>query len=82
MAGAGADAAPAADSRPPRYSIVSPTYNEAENVPLLVSMVHEVCGAAKLDYEIVIVDDNSPDGTADVSAGFVCMYMRACVCMV
>jgi dolichol-phosphate mannosyltransferase len=53
-------------SRPQRYSIVAPTYNEAENVPLLVALVHEVCSAAGLDYEIVIVDDASPDGTADV----------------
>lgn len=43
-------------------SIVIPTYNEAENIPLLIDRISKL----NLDAEIVIVDDNSPDGTADV----------------
>jgi dolichol-phosphate mannosyltransferase len=52
---------------PGRYSIIAPTYNEAENVPLLVALVAEACSGADLDWELVVVDDGSPDGTADVS---------------
>ena len=44
-----------------KVTIVSPTFNEAENVPRLV---HDVDTAlAGIDYELVIADDNSPDGT-------------------
>ncbi len=45
-------------------SIVVPTFNEAENLPLLVARI-----AAALDdveYEIIIADDDSPDATAEV----------------
>ena len=40
--------------------IVIPTYNEAENLPLLVPAIFEHAPAA----HILVVDDNSPDGTA------------------
>ena len=48
-----------------KVSIVVPTYNERENVRPLCQGI----GAALdnlWDYEIIIVDDNSPDGTQDV----------------
>lgn len=44
-------------------TIVVPTYNEAENLPVLVPRVH----AAVPDAEILVVDDASADGTADVA---------------
>ncbi len=46
-----------------RISIVVPTYNEKENVDELMSRIDKVLNG--LDYEIVVVDDNSPDGTAE-----------------
>lgn len=51
-----------------RVSIVVPTYNEAKNVPLLVEEIFDVLSALPdLDAEIIIVDDNSPDGTGQVA---------------
>jgi dolichol-phosphate mannosyltransferase len=50
--------------RMPRTVVVIPTYNEAENVRRLVPMVLEQLP----DAEVLIVDDDSPDGTADVVA--------------
>ena len=44
-----------------KLSVVSPTYNEAENVELLVSELEK--HLAGLDYEILISDDDSPDLT-------------------
>ncbi|HAT03219.1 MAG TPA: dolichyl-phosphate beta-D-mannosyltransferase [Candidatus Magasanikbacteria bacterium] len=43
--------------------IVIPTYNEKENIEKLISKIFalEIC-----DLEILIVDDNSPDGTAHI----------------
>lgn len=47
-------------------SIVTPTYNEAGSVPLLA----ERLGAALAGrpFELIVVDDGSPDGTADIAA--------------
>ena len=43
--------------------VVIPTYNEALNLPILVPRLL----AVKPDAEILVVDDGSPDGTADVA---------------
>jgi dolichol-phosphate mannosyltransferase len=45
-------------------SIVVPTYNERQNLPRLVEAIRE---HLHRPYEIVVVDDASPDGTADLA---------------
>ena len=47
-------------------SVVVPTYNEAGSVPKLAERLHAALGGR--DWELVIVDDGSPDGTADIAA--------------
>ena len=42
--------------------IVTPTYNEAANISDLVSRIF---GLNVIELELLVVDDNSPDGTAD-----------------
>ncbi|MBI4307617.1 MAG: polyprenol monophosphomannose synthase [Chloroflexi bacterium] len=49
---------------PVKVSIVVPTYNERENIPLLCTGIREAL-AGSWDYEVLVVDDNSPDGTAE-----------------
>ena len=49
----------------PELSIIIPTYNERENLPLLVQKVGESLKGVK--YELIIVDDNSPDGTGKLA---------------
>ena len=44
-----------------KLTLVSPTYNEAENVPRLVREVDAVLSGT--DYELLIADDDSPDRT-------------------
>jgi dolichol-phosphate mannosyltransferase len=56
------DAAPAAV---PAVSVVVPTYQECENLDELVTRVSETLDQLELLYEIVVVDDNSRDGTVD-----------------
>lgn len=46
-----------------RVIVVIPTYNEAENLPLIVPQVLEQGG----DLEVLVVDDNSPDGTGKIA---------------
>jgi len=45
-------------------SVVLPTYNEREGVGELIDEVLGVCRSAGLEAEVVVVDDDSPDGTA------------------
>jgi dolichol-phosphate mannosyltransferase len=49
-----------------KTSIVLPTYKEKENIVELIHAIFQALAADSLDFEIVIVDDNSPDGTADM----------------
>src|SRR5271166_5605910 len=49
----------------PELSIVVPTFNERANVPILVERLARLLPSA--DWEILFVDDNSPDGTAAVA---------------
>mmetsp|Transcript_1695 Transcript_1695/g.2177 ORF Transcript_1695/g.2177 Transcript_1695/m.2177 type:complete len:294 (+) Transcript_1695:71-952(+) len=49
------------------YSIILPTYNERENLPIMTQLIHDTFTDAKLNYEIVVVDDNSPDKTLNVA---------------
>jgi dolichol-phosphate mannosyltransferase len=48
-----------------KISIVLPTYNESDNIGLVTRMITEVLHGK--DYEIMVVDDNSPDGTAEIA---------------
>jgi dolichol-phosphate mannosyltransferase len=48
---------------PAAISIVVPTYNERDRLEDLVAAVFAAYGAEGVDGELVIVDDNSPDGT-------------------
>ncbi len=47
-----------------QLSVVVPTFNESENVPEMVRRLDETL--SDLSWEIIFVDDASPDGTADV----------------
>lgn len=53
-----------------RHTIIIPTYNEREN---LKSLVEEII-ALGLESQVIIVDDNSPDGTAEVADSLAVRY--------
>lgn len=52
-------------ARPPlrRVAVLIPTYNERDTLPVIVHRVREVLP----DVDVVVLDDNSPDGTGDVA---------------
>ena len=45
------------------YYVVIPTYNEIENIEELITRLTKTLSPLNIDYRILIVDDNSPDGT-------------------
>jgi dolichol-phosphate mannosyltransferase len=49
----------------PELSIVVPTFNERENVPRLVDT--QRAALPDVAWELIIVDDNSPDGTSETA---------------
>ena len=42
--------------------VISPTYNEKKNISELINRISEISHP----MDILIIDDNSPDGTADI----------------
>jgi dolichol-phosphate mannosyltransferase len=62
-----------------KFSIVVPTYNEAGGIERLVKTVTEVFAQSGLDGEIIVVDDNSPDGTGAIVDGLGERYPVRCL---
>ncbi|MGD7707849.1 polyprenol monophosphomannose synthase [Microlunatus sp. Y2014] len=57
------DQNPAEPSSHPRTLVIIPTYNEAENLEWIISRVRD----AAPEVEILVADDNSPDGTGEIA---------------
>ncbi len=51
-----------------RVTVVLPTYNERDTLPVLLRRFGDVASRWRLDCEAVVVDDSSPDGTAEEAA--------------
>ncbi len=48
----------------PQLAVIVPTFNERDNVVSLFELVSKAMG--EIPFEFIVVDDNSPDGTASV----------------
>ena len=53
----------------PTLSIVIPAFNEAESLPELAREIRAVCEREKIDYEAIVIDDGSKDGTFECVRG-------------
>ncbi|AOP34193.1 hypothetical protein A0128_10250 [Leptospira tipperaryensis] len=49
----------------PEISVILPTFNEKENIPILLPKIAKAL--QKFKYEILLIDDNSPDRTWEVA---------------
>ena len=56
----------------PELSLIVPTYNESENIVPLVERVHKAL--FNYNYELIVVDDNSPDGTSELAKSLSAKY--------
>jgi dolichol-phosphate mannosyltransferase len=60
-------------------SVVIPTYNEAGGIEKLIASLTDVFAGAGINGEVVIVDDNSPDGTGKLVDDLAHKYPVRCV---
>jgi dolichol-phosphate mannosyltransferase len=61
---------PAAAPSVPKYTIILPVYNEASNLPIITHLIHSTFSKPPLspaDVRVLVVEDNSPDGTREVA---------------
>tara|TARA_A100001037_G_scaffold296516_1_gene317114 strand:+ start:457 stop:1425 length:969 start_codon:yes stop_codon:yes gene_type:complete len=47
-------------------SIISPVYNESDNIEIFINKVFQVMGESSRNWELVIIDDGSTDGSRDI----------------
>ena len=67
--------APSSSTYPTPYlTILLPTYNEATNLPILTTLLNRTLTTSSLPYEIIIIDDASPDGTLAVAQKLQSLY--------
>ncbi|KAH9036616.1 glycosyltransferase family 2 protein [Lactarius pseudohatsudake] len=57
-----------------KYSVILPTYNERKNLPIIVWLLARVFAENELAWEVIVVDDNSPDGTQEVAKELITTY--------
>ncbi|MEG5136373.1 MULTISPECIES: glycosyltransferase [unclassified Microcoleus] len=64
-----------ADTPPIYFSLVIPTYNECKNVKSIVEQLSQLLdGVIPGNYELIVVDDNSPDRTWEVAQSLTAEY--------
>jgi dolichol-phosphate mannosyltransferase len=49
-----------------KLSLAIPTYNERENIRLLISKIQDQFRQNNIEGKIIVIDDNSPDGTGKI----------------
>ncbi|UZP39508.1 hypothetical protein NXS19_007324 [Fusarium pseudograminearum] len=57
-----------------KYSVILPTYNERKNLPIITWLLNRTFTENNLNWELIIVDDGSPDGTQEVAQQLVKAY--------
>ena len=61
--------------------IVIPTYNESQNIERFVRSIFKITGASEMVH-ILVVDDSSPDGTADIVENLMRTDYRECLFLI
>ena len=53
-----------------QVSIIIPTYNESENITQVLDSIGEYL-SSNIQTEVIVVDDNSPDGTGKIVEDYI-----------
>ena len=53
-----------------QVSIIIPTYNESENITQVLDSIGEYL-PSNIQTEVIVVDDNSPDGTGKIVEDYI-----------
>ncbi len=61
-------------NKPLELSIIVPTLNESENLPVLIGKLEEALNG--VEWEVIFVDDDSDDGTAELAREIGCTNRR------
>ncbi|MCJ1307445.1 dolichol-P-mannose synthesis [Agyrium rufum] len=64
-------------SKKDKYTVILPTYNERRNLPIIIWLLAKTFEENSLDWEVIIVDDASPDGTLQVAQQLQKLYTLA-----
>src|SRR5262245_47774187 len=70
---------PTAQGSRASVSIIVPTYKEAESLPLLLDRLDQLRVNQSMDLEVLIMDDNSQDGTTEFIAKRALPWVRVVV---
>lgn len=62
----------------PVLSLIIPTFNEGKNIPELIERIESTLES--ISFEIIVIDDNSPDGTANIAENLNQKYGNIRVC--
>lgn len=57
-----------------KYSILLPTYNEVDNLPIIIWLLVKHLNSSGYSYEIIVIDDGSPDGTLEAAKQLQTIY--------
>jgi dolichol-phosphate mannosyltransferase len=50
-----------------KISVITPVYNERENLPIFIGSLEKIISGQDKEFEIIIIDDSSPDGSAAIA---------------
>jgi len=57
-----------------KYSVILPTYNERSNLPVIIWLLVKTFREQQLNWEVIVVDDASPDGTQEIAKQLAKVY--------
>lgn len=57
-----------------KYSVILPTYQERRNLPIVIWLLARTFTEQRLEWEVIVVDDASPDGTLEVAKELQAVY--------
>ena len=49
-----------------KITIIVPCFNESKTLPILYNSIKEVVDKIEMDYELLLINDGSTDGTLEV----------------